>query len=112
MYLRLKSAGFFFKQLSTPQRIDIVEKMGHLDHDSALFLRDAATFYRALDHGLRVIFGHAEPDLPKSPLHLDMLTDVIRRWTPFHLHDQPLPAKVEQIRRQTRDLFDRLFAAP
>ena len=112
MYLRLKSAGFFFKQLSTPQRIDIVEKMGHLDHDSALFLRDAATFYRALDHGLRVIFGHAEPDLPKSPLHLDMLTDVIRRWTTFHLHDQPLPAKVEQIRRHTRHLFDRLFAAP
>jgi glutamate-ammonia-ligase adenylyltransferase len=112
MYLRLKSAGFFFKQLSTPQRIDIVEKMGYLDHDSAMFLRDAATFYRALDHGLRVILGHAEPDLPKSPLHLEMLTDVIRRWTPLHLHDQPLPAKVEQIRRQTRHLFDRLFAAP
>ncbi|MCA2962735.1 MAG: glutamine-synthetase adenylyltransferase [Acidobacteriaceae bacterium] len=112
MYLRLKSAGFFFKQLSTPQRIDVVEKMGHLDPASALFLRDAATFYRALDHGLRVIFGNAEPDLPKSPLHLEMLTDVIRRWTPPHLHDQPLPAKVELIRRQTRQVFDRLFAAP
>jgi hypothetical protein len=41
-----------------------------------------------------------------------MLTDVIRRWTPPHLHDQPLPAKVELIRRQTRQVFDRLFAAP
>jgi [glutamine synthetase] adenylyltransferase / [glutamine synthetase]-adenylyl-L-tyrosine phosphorylase len=110
MYLRLKSAGFFFKQLSTPQRIDVIEKMGHLDHADALFLRDAATFYRALDHGLRVIFGHAEADLPKSPLHLEMLTDVIARWTPPHLHDQPLPDKVEQIRSRTRELFDRLFA--
>lgn len=110
MYLRLKSAGFFFKQLSTPQRIEVIEKMGHLDHADALFLRDAATFYRALDHGLRIIFGHAEADLPKSPLHLDMLTDVIGRWTPPHLHDQPLPDKVEQIRSRTRELFDRLFA--
>ncbi|OYW10384.1 MAG: hypothetical protein B7Z53_01140 [Rhodospirillales bacterium 12-71-4] len=110
MYLRLKSAGFFFKQLSTPQRIEVIEKMGHLSHADALFLRDAATFYRALDHGLRIIFGHAEADLPKSPLHLDMLTDVIGRWTPPHLHDQPLPDKVEQIRSRTRELFDRLFA--
>ena len=35
MYLRLKSAGVFFKVLNTPERIDIVEKMGHLDRDDA-----------------------------------------------------------------------------
>ena len=110
MYLRLKSAGFFFKQLSTPRRIEIIEQMGHLEAADANFLRDAATFYRALDHGLRVIFGHAEPNLPKSQLHLDMLTDIISRWTPLHLHDQPLPDKVEQIRSRTREIFDRLFA--
>ena len=110
MYLRLKSAGFFFKQLSTPRRIEVIEEMGHLDPGDANFLRDAATFYRALDHGLRVIFGHAEPNLPKSQLHLDMLTDIISRWTPLHLHDQPLPDKVEQIRSRTREIFDRLFA--
>ena len=110
MYLRLKSAGFFFKQLSTPRRIQVIEEMGHLDPGDANFLRDAATFYRALDHGLRVIFGHAEPTLPKSQLHLDMLTDIISRWTPVHLHDQPLPDKVEQIRSRTREIFDRLFA--
>jgi [glutamine synthetase] adenylyltransferase / [glutamine synthetase]-adenylyl-L-tyrosine phosphorylase len=111
MYLRLKSAGFFFKQLSTLQRIDVIEKMGHLDRADAVFLRDAATFYRALDHGLRVIFGHAEGDLPKSQLHLDMLTDVISRWTPPRLHDQPLPDKVVYIRSRTREVFDRIFAA-
>ena len=110
MYLRLKSAGFFFKQLSTPRRIEVIEQMGHLDPGDANFLRDAATFYRALDHGLRVIFGQAEPNLPKSQLHLDMLTDIISRWTPVHLHDQPLPDKVEQIRSRTREIFDRLFA--
>ena len=31
MYLRLKSAGIFFKVLNTPERIDVIEQMGHLD---------------------------------------------------------------------------------
>ena len=33
MYLRLKSAGIFYKVLNTPERIDIIEKMGHLERD-------------------------------------------------------------------------------
>ncbi|HYZ86289.1 MAG TPA: glutamine-synthetase adenylyltransferase, partial [Bryobacteraceae bacterium] len=44
MYLRLKSAGIFFKVLNTPERIDIIEKMGHLERSDAEFLMDAATF--------------------------------------------------------------------
>ena len=40
--------------------------MGHLDRADAEFLRDAATFYRAVDHGLRVYSGHAEGSLPTS----------------------------------------------
>ncbi|HUS06095.1 MAG TPA: hypothetical protein VMZ52_07365, partial [Bryobacteraceae bacterium] len=66
MYLRLKSAGIFFKVLNTPERIDIIEKMGHLERSDAEFLQDAATFYRAIDHGLRVYSGHAEGKLPNS----------------------------------------------
>ncbi|MCP5115099.1 MAG: glutamine-synthetase adenylyltransferase, partial [bacterium] len=57
MYLRLKSAGIFFKVLNTPERIDIIEKMGHLERADARFLNDAATFYRSIDHGLRVFSG-------------------------------------------------------
>jgi glutamate-ammonia-ligase adenylyltransferase len=30
MYLRLKGAGIFYKVLNTPERIDVIEKMGHL----------------------------------------------------------------------------------
>jgi glutamate-ammonia-ligase adenylyltransferase len=55
MYLRLKSAGIFFKVLNTPARIEVLESMGHLDRSEAQFLNDAATFYRALDHSLRVL---------------------------------------------------------
>ena len=67
MYLRLKGAGIFYKVLNTPERIDVIEKMGHLEREDAEFLRDAATFYRAIDHGLRVAAGHAEGSLPAAP---------------------------------------------
>ena len=52
LYLRLKAAGIFYKVLNTPARIDIIEAMGHLERADAEFLRDAATFYRAVDHAL------------------------------------------------------------
>jgi len=109
MYLRLKSAGIFYKVLNTPERIDIIEKMGHLERADAAFLNDAATFYRAIDHGLRVYSGHAEGKLPNSETHLEVLTNLVYRWTPESLHDQPLPVKLAEIQRRTREYFKRLF---
>ena len=109
MYLRLKSAGIFFKVLNTPERIEIIEKMGHLDREDAAFLQDAATLYRAVDHGLRVYSGHAEGRLPQSPAHLETITRLVERWTPEHLHDQPLPDELAQIQSRTREQFRRLF---
>ncbi|MCW5980114.1 MAG: glutamine-synthetase adenylyltransferase [Bryobacteraceae bacterium] len=109
MYLRLKSAGIFFKVLNTPGRIDIIERMGHLDRQDAEFLLDAATFYRAVDHGLRVFSGHAEGNLPKSRPQLEALDQLVSRWTPEHLHDQPLDIELAQIQSRTREFFDRLF---
>ena len=109
MYLRLKGAGIFFKVLNTPARIDVIEKMGHLERSDASFLRDAAIFYRAVDHGLRVGTGHTEGDLPVAPAELENLTELVRRWTPDHLHDQPLDIELAQIQTRTRELFNRLF---
>jgi glutamate-ammonia-ligase adenylyltransferase len=109
MYLRLKGAGFFYKVLNTPARIEVIEKMGHLERSDASFLLDAATFYRAVDHGLRVSTGHAEGSLPSSQAHLENLSALVRRWTPEHLHDQPLDVELAQIQQRTREFFDRLF---
>ena len=109
MYLRLKGAGIFFKVLNTPERIDVIEKMGHLDREDADFLREAATFYRAVDHGQRVSTGHAEGSLPTSPAQFEVLTDLVKRWTPPHLHEQRLDATLREIRRRTREFFNRLF---
>lgn len=110
MYLRLKGAGIFFNVLNTPERIDVIEKMGHLEREDAEFLRDAATFYRAIDHGLRISAGHAEGSLPSAPEQMRILTELVHRWTPEHLHDRSLDAKLAQIRERTREFFDRVFS--
>ena len=109
MYLRLKGAGFFYKMLNTPERIDVIEKMGHLEREDADFLREAATFYRALDHGQRVSTGHAEGSLPTAQAQFEVLTNLVKRWTPGHLHDRRIDATLREIRRRTREFFDRLF---
>jgi len=103
LYLRLKSAGVFYTVLNTPTRIEVLEQMGHLSRQDAQFLNDAATFYRALDHGLRVITGHAESRLPGSDAQLDALNALLPRWTPIPLSD------LNRIRSETRAAFDRFF---
>ena len=109
MYLRLKGAGIFYKVLNTPERIDVIEKMGHLEREDADFLREAATFYRALDHGQRVSTGHAEGSLPSAQSQFEVLTNLVKRWTPEHLHGQRIDATLREIRGRTRDFFHRLF---
>jgi glutamate-ammonia-ligase adenylyltransferase len=110
LYLRLKGAGIFFKVLNTPARIDITEAMGHLERADAEFLRDAATFYRAVDHAQRLYSGHAQGNLPESGTQLEVIADLTHRWTPDHLNHLPLATQLVQIRNRTRELFDRIFA--
>ena len=113
LYLRLKGAGIFFKVLNTPERIDVVEKMGHLDRESAEFLREAATLYRAIDHGMRVSTGQAEGSLPTSPASLAMLCELVRRWAPERLREQRSEALLQSdlghVRTRTRAFFDQIF---
>ncbi|MEO7649516.1 MAG: glutamine-synthetase adenylyltransferase, partial [Bryobacteraceae bacterium] len=109
MYLRLKGAGIFYRVLNTPARIDVVEQMGHIERDDAAFLRDAATFYRAIDHGLRIMSGHAEGKLPTAQSQVEILTGLVHRWTPERLHDQPLHQKLSLIRNRTRQFFEQIF---
>jgi glutamate-ammonia-ligase adenylyltransferase len=114
LYLRLKGAGIFFRALNTPERIDVVEKMGHLDREEAEFLRDAATFYRAIDHGMRVSKGHADGTLPVSPAQRAVLGELVRRWSPESLRGAEgevlLQETVAAVRTRMRAFFDRVFA--
>ncbi len=75
MYLRLRDAGNFHKALNTPKRIEVIVASGNLNPDDAAFLEDAATIFRAIDHGLRVATGYAEGTLPRNPAHVAVLTE-------------------------------------
>jgi len=110
LYLRLKGAGIFYKALNTPRRIGVLEKMGHLDRAEAKFLLDAATLFRAVDHGMRLMSGHAAGKLPSAQAQIEILTDLVGRWTPDHLHDQPIADELAQVQDRTRDYFNRLFS--
>jgi glutamate-ammonia-ligase adenylyltransferase len=111
LFLRLKAAGLFYRALNTPERIEIIEATGHLERADAEFLLDAATFYRAVDHALRVYSGHAEARLPHSESHLRALTELVQRWIPEHRNAQPLQAELKKIQNRTREIFERLFAS-
>ncbi len=111
MYLRLKGAGLFFKSLNTPERIDIVEKMGHLERADAEFLLQAATFFRALDHAARLVTGRAEEKLPTSLAEREMVAELVRRWTKEHPSAAMLETELDTLRSKMRRLFERIFAA-
>jgi [glutamine synthetase] adenylyltransferase / [glutamine synthetase]-adenylyl-L-tyrosine phosphorylase len=110
MYLRLRGAGLFFKSLNTPERIDVLEKMGHLDRADADFLLEASTFYRALDHAVRLVTGHSEGRLPAVRSELEMVAELLSRW----IGAQRAPADVEKdlasLQDRTRRVFERIFA--
>jgi glutamate-ammonia-ligase adenylyltransferase len=112
MYLRLRGAGLFYKVLNTPARIEVIEKMGHLDREDVAFLTNAATFYRAIDHGMRVSTGHAEGRLPTNRAQIAILSELVRRWTPPGLLEGTLESSTRRIRKDTRAFFQRIFGPP
>ncbi len=63
MYLRLKGAGIFYKVLNTPARIDVIEKMGHLDREmpTSSATRPPSTAHRPRS---AVATGHSAGSLP------------------------------------------------
>lgn len=109
MYLRLRDANSFYKALNTPKRIEVIVASGELGPADAAFLSEAATFFRAVDHGLRVATGHAEGRLPTNPAQVAILTELVHRWTPSSLHEGTLESVARRIRRETRAFFDRVF---
>jgi hypothetical protein len=42
-------------------------------------------------------------------VQIEVLTELVHRWTPAHMNDQSLAARLSQVRKRTREFFDRLF---
>jgi glutamate-ammonia-ligase adenylyltransferase len=109
MYLRLKGAGLFFKSLNTPERIDIVEKMGHLERADAEFLLEATTFFRAVDHATRIVSGKAEEKLPGTTPEREMVAGLVQLWTNKHPVAATLDEELLTLQHKMRRLFDGIF---
>jgi glutamate-ammonia-ligase adenylyltransferase len=109
MYLRLKGAGMFFKSLNTPERITVVEQMGHLERADAEFLMRGTTFLRALDHAVRVVTGRAEEKLPATAPEREMVAELVQRWAVERQVAHNLEAELSSLRTKMRRLFDRVF---
>ena len=109
MYLRLKGAGMFYKSLNTPERIDVVEKMGHLDCSEAEFLLEATTYFRALDHALRVVTGRTEERIPAAPEQREMIAELMQRWTGKRIAAPSLDSDLLTLQTRMRRVFESVF---
>jgi glutamate-ammonia-ligase adenylyltransferase len=109
MYLRLRGAGMFFKSLNTPERIDVVEKMGHLERVDAEFLQEATTHFRALDHALRLVTGHAEGKIPASEEQREMVAELMTRWTVQKSTAKSLETDLNALQTKMHRLFEAVF---
>lgn len=110
MYLRLRGGEKFYRLLNTPERIAVLVETGHLAPRDAAFLNDAATFFRAVDHGMRISTGHADGRLPSSPEQMAVLTQLVHRWIPAAMHGEALDTLARRLRQETRAFFERTFA--
>lgn len=111
MYLRLRGAGMFFKSLNTPERIDVVEKMGHLERADAEFLSEVTTYFRALDHALRLVTGHTEGRI--SDLSVDqrqMTAELMSRWITQKSDARSLEMDLLSLQTRMHRLFERVFS--
>ena len=100
----------FYKSLNTPERIDVVEKMGHLDRGDAEFLLIATTYFRALDHAIRLVTGRAEEKIPAAPLQRDMIAELLQRWTGHTTSAAKLDTDLAALQKKMRQIFDGIFA--
>jgi len=109
MYLRLKGAGMFFKSLNTPERIEVVEKMGHLDRSDAELLMRATTFFRAIDHATRLVSGTAEERLPEKAEKRQMVADLVQLWTEERPTGKTIATALEALQQEMRREFETVF---
>ena len=109
MSLRLKDAGLFFSSLNTTQRIEMIRAMGGLTAAQVDSLLQAAVIYRSLDHAIRLAAGPSSHKLPTSASQLEIVAELLGRWSPLKAAPGQLAAGVDELRQSTRQLYQEIF---
>ena len=110
MYLRLRNAALFFPSLNTPERIEVLRTTKALTQEQAETLERAAEFLRSLDHAVRVAGGPSAHKIPVSVSQTEIISELVGRWSRVEIGPGGFREGFEQVRRETRELFQRIFA--
>ncbi|HKV29110.1 MAG TPA: hypothetical protein VJN90_12640, partial [Candidatus Acidoferrales bacterium] len=85
------------------EQIAFLEARGAVNAQHAATLRDAATFYRSLDHAIRLVLGHPLAELPE-PAQMERVSALLEKWGVI-IHGS-LIESVEETRRLVRTIYD------
>ena len=78
-------------------QIAFLESRGALDGEQASVLRDAAMFYRSLDHAIRLVLGRPLAELPE-PMQIPRVSALLDRW------NVPIPRVAEKKKLKRREV--------
>ena len=109
LYWRLLHAESFYESLNTPQRIEIIRASDAAFATDLDVLLAATTFYRSLDHGIRVTRGTSSHALPPTEWQREMLAELVSRWLPSTTASQPLDLLLQSTRESVRAVFWKSF---
>ncbi|MGB6876608.1 MAG: hypothetical protein WBD87_11285 [Candidatus Acidiferrales bacterium] len=102
-YAALARGEFAAMPKNVLEQISALEAGGALDAKSAGVLREAAMFYRSLDHAIRLVLGRSSSTLPE-PAQIPRANALMKEWgVPVHgsLHDA-----VAATRRIVRGIYE------
>lgn len=109
MSLRLRATGLFSHSLNTPETIKLLHTSHKLIETHAETLTRLAIFFRSLDHSIRISAAPINK-IPTSPAQLELVKELVGRWSEVELSQKPLASIVEQTRAETRRVFSHIFA--
>ncbi|HXT73155.1 MAG TPA: hypothetical protein VN785_04810 [Candidatus Angelobacter sp.] len=84
-------------------QIAFLESRGALDREQASALRDAAIFYRSLDHAIRLVLGRPSAELPE-PAQIPRVSALLEKWgvpNRGRLHEA-----VTETKRKVREIYE------
>ncbi len=78
-FLRLAGPELQGPSANSVAQIAFLELRGALDGEQASVLRDAANFYRSLDHAIRLVLGRPSAELPE-PAQIPRVSALLEKW--------------------------------
>jgi [glutamine synthetase] adenylyltransferase / [glutamine synthetase]-adenylyl-L-tyrosine phosphorylase len=106
-YVALSRGEFAEMPKNVVEQIATLQERGAFDAKSAGVLREAAMFYRSLDHAIRLVLGRSSSTLPE-PAQIPRVNALMKQWglrVVGSLHDM-----LASTRRAVREVYDLWFS--